>query len=482
MMPDISDLTSFKWATVKGTAPLSIQMDGDSAPLPITPDTLAGGLIVGDRVRVEMSARKTIVHGKAVTGTYVGQINKALLDPNYLGPGPAKLRIWNGTTWAALSATAYQWITKSERSGNRVVSIQWTGSTWVILGHSGEEGFGGKVDLTPYLQNGWLSYNLRNGMSPRRWSTPRFQKFPSGIVLLSGLIGYGTATTDTVIATLPVGYRPDVAMIFPINNGDAAKAIAVQANGEIRVRAGWTANTYISLDGIAFPAAGVATWTDFPVGAFKNSWVDYGDPQWGKAGYWKDPYGFVWTRGLIKGGSTTTGDLPMVSLPSTAYGSHLQNHVNVACVDAFGYVSVFPNGDICWKMNSTGNTWLSLSGLCIVTPDALTLPWWNFGLVNGWARYSTGFPQPAILTREDGLTMTKGLVAGGTVNAKIFNSPATALPESEVILASVSNALWNRVDIYAKDQGQDDRGGFVQINNNGNAWQSLDNKMWMVGE
>jgi hypothetical protein len=274
-------------------------------------------------------------------------------------------------------------------------------------------------------------------------------------------------------------------MIFPINNGDTAKTVVIYPDGTIKARNGWTANTYISLDGIAFPAAGVATWTDFPAGSFKNGWVDYypTDPQWGHAGYWKDPYGFVWTRGMIRGGTTTTGDLPMVSLPSSVYGSHLQSHVNVACADAFGYVSVFPNGDICWKLNSTSNAWISLAGICIVTPDALAgNAWWHFGMVNGWVRYSTSFPQPGILTREDGLTMTKGLAASGTVNAKMFNTPGTGQPEGEVILASVSNALWNRADVYAKDQSQDDRGGFVQISNNGNTWQSLDNKMWMTGD
>jgi hypothetical protein len=409
---------------------------------------------------------------------------KAMLDPNYLGPGPSKVRFWNGTSFDALSSTAYQWLGVWKPWGTRVVEMVWAGTDWKILTHTGEEGFGGKIDLTPYLANSWQAYTLRNGMAPRRWAPPRAQKLPSGIVVLSGLIGYGTSTLDSIIGVLPVGYRPDMPMIFPINNGDTAKTVVIYPDGTIKARNGWVANTYISLDGIAFPAAGVATWTDFTAGAFKNGWVDYypTDPQWGHAGYWKDPYGFVWTRGMIRGGTTTTGDLPMVSLPSSVYGSHLQSHVNVACADAFGYVSVFPNGDICWKLNSTSNAWISLAGICIVTPDALTQPWWNFGLVNGWVRYSTSFPLPALLTREDGLTMSKGLVAGGTVNAKIFNTSGTGQPEGEIILASVSNALWNRVDIYAKDQGQDDRGGFIQINNNGNTWQSLDNKIWMVGD
>lgn len=67
MITDVRDLTSFKWATVRGTSPLSIQLDGDSLPLALIPDSLIDPmtLSVGDRVRVEMSLRKVVVHGVA---------------------------------------------------------------------------------------------------------------------------------------------------------------------------------------------------------------------------------------------------------------------------------------------------------------------------------------------------------------------------------------------------------------------------------
>lgn len=64
---DIRDLTSFKWATVTGTAPLAIRLDGDTAPLALIPDSLVDPLllVVGDRVRVELSLRKVVIHGKS---------------------------------------------------------------------------------------------------------------------------------------------------------------------------------------------------------------------------------------------------------------------------------------------------------------------------------------------------------------------------------------------------------------------------------
>lgn len=70
----ISDLTSFKWATVRGTDPLSIQLDGDPAPLALIPDTLVDPreLSVGNRVRVELTMRKVVIHGRSNGGTASG--------------------------------------------------------------------------------------------------------------------------------------------------------------------------------------------------------------------------------------------------------------------------------------------------------------------------------------------------------------------------------------------------------------------------
>ena len=62
----VGDITSFKWATVTGVSPLAIRLDGDTSPLALIPDSLIDPamLTVGDRVRVELSLRKVVVHGK----------------------------------------------------------------------------------------------------------------------------------------------------------------------------------------------------------------------------------------------------------------------------------------------------------------------------------------------------------------------------------------------------------------------------------
>jgi microcystin-dependent protein len=54
-----------------GNSPLSIRLDGDSAALALIPDSLVDplSLSVGDRVRVELSLRKVVVHGVANGGS-----------------------------------------------------------------------------------------------------------------------------------------------------------------------------------------------------------------------------------------------------------------------------------------------------------------------------------------------------------------------------------------------------------------------------
>lgn len=55
-----------RWGTITGTSPLRVRLDGDTDPLPFTPDSLIDPLILelGDRVRCEVSGRVVIV-GKA---------------------------------------------------------------------------------------------------------------------------------------------------------------------------------------------------------------------------------------------------------------------------------------------------------------------------------------------------------------------------------------------------------------------------------
>jgi microcystin-dependent protein len=56
---------SFNWGTVTGVSPLRVRLDGDTSAVPVTPDSLVDPLTlaVNDRVRVELSNNRLIVHG-----------------------------------------------------------------------------------------------------------------------------------------------------------------------------------------------------------------------------------------------------------------------------------------------------------------------------------------------------------------------------------------------------------------------------------
>lgn len=65
-------MTTFKWGTVVSTGPVAVQLDGDSSPLAVEPDSLVDplSLAVGHRVRVELSGRRAIIHGVANSGGF----------------------------------------------------------------------------------------------------------------------------------------------------------------------------------------------------------------------------------------------------------------------------------------------------------------------------------------------------------------------------------------------------------------------------
>jgi len=105
--------------------------------------------------------------------------------------------------------------------------------------------------------DGWRDLETKNGWVRYTGDThnpPQFTKEANGIVRVRGLVSSGTTTPGTVIATLPVGYRPEYISIFPGETSPSAHArVDVNPNGDIIIRAG--NNTYFVLDQIHFVAA-----------------------------------------------------------------------------------------------------------------------------------------------------------------------------------------------------------------------------------
>lgn len=121
-------MTTFKWGTIAASNPLRVQIDGDTVPLPFTPDCLIDPLTVatGDRVRCEMSGNRIVVHGRSGgSSTPVGsyQYMAGRRAPSTLNPDGSLA--WLKTNGAAYPAVTYPALFEylCERLGTVAVSI-----------------------------------------------------------------------------------------------------------------------------------------------------------------------------------------------------------------------------------------------------------------------------------------------------------------------------------------------------------------------
>jgi Tfp pilus assembly protein PilE len=101
--------------------------------------------------------------------------------------------------------------------------------------------YAGATALT--LQNSWTWYGTI-------YSSPRYTKSADGMVVVNGLIHAGTAANGTVVATLPVGYRPAAEELFLSPSNGAWGRMDVLPNGNIITDG--ISNAWVSLDTIAF--------------------------------------------------------------------------------------------------------------------------------------------------------------------------------------------------------------------------------------
>jgi microcystin-dependent protein len=117
---------------------------------------------------------------------------------------------------------------------------------WRIVGAAGEPGF----------ESGFRNYGAT-------WGGAGFRKWPDGKVTLSGLVAGGAA--DSVVFTLPAGYRPPGDLIFAVDTNQNSHArLDVFANGQVLARN--PSPAYISLNGVEFDTNTVSEWATGPRG------------------------------------------------------------------------------------------------------------------------------------------------------------------------------------------------------------------------
>ena len=104
------------------------------------------------------------------------------------------------------------------------------------------------IQSTPWqnlpLQNGWQHHQQYNNV--------QFSKTFDGVVYLRGSANKGKTANETVIGTLPVGFRPTQTLfISALNNSYTVATIGIYSNGNIVVKANVDA-TWLNFDNVSF--------------------------------------------------------------------------------------------------------------------------------------------------------------------------------------------------------------------------------------
>lgn len=98
--------------------------------------------------------------------------------------------------------------------------------------------------ISPILKNSWTNYSTA-------YQGAGYWKDKCDVVHLCGLIKGGTTVSDTVIFTLPLGYRPALPEKFLAVSNNAICVIDVRATGDVVIKTGAN-SSMLSLSGITF--------------------------------------------------------------------------------------------------------------------------------------------------------------------------------------------------------------------------------------
>lgn len=175
-----------------------------------------------------------IKNGVNTDGTVIFNLPANLAPPQYLLP-PVRY-VSNVSAYLAIRASSPAVLTRGLGSNG------WVSLNMIYLPASASVTWN---NLT--LSASWVSYG-------DIYSTPQYTKTSDNIVHLKGLIKSGTTTDGTQIAAaLPAGYRPAYRSLTNIALYNGNCRLDIYNTGAITIT-NCTNNSWLSLDGIAFPA------------------------------------------------------------------------------------------------------------------------------------------------------------------------------------------------------------------------------------
>ncbi len=311
------------------------------------------------------------------------------------------------------------------------------------------------------FQNGWTNYG-------NTFATGGYTLTSAGMVVLKGLVQNPATTTTSnwIIATLPVGYRPSEQLIFQTTtNSNVASRVDVDPNGNIY--AYYASNVWLSLDGINFLPS-TSPYTFSPLSPLLNGWLTYGSP-FASPAYATDNNGRVHVKGLVKGGTITNG----TAIATLPVGSRPQYYMHIVddATGAFGLISLDTSGNVVAKgfPNSYDSIQAMFYPSSYSSGSVCTTSWCSLTLQNGWLQHGTGYTPPSYTKGSDGLVVVNGLIdsgatSPGTVIAKL---PVGYRPKDRLIMDCASNMAAGRIDIMPN-------GDIMIVAGVSSAWLSLD--------
>ncbi len=314
----------------------------------------------------------------------------------------------------------------------------------------------------------WYAYTYQNGWTDyaNTYATGAYTKTSTGVVVLKGLVAKssGTPVSGEAIAILPPGYRPAEQLMYQVDSASASARLDIHTDGAITFATGNGA--WLSLEGIAFiPTPTSYIWTPFTLPS--NGWVNY-DPGWVSAGYTMDSLGRVFTKGLVKNGTTTT-ETVIGAMPSN-YAPPEYLHLPTTSNNSFDANGISTSGGVLTK-GFNQNGYLSIQHSFYAAGKAT---WSNLSLQNGWSQYG-GFALAQYTKGSDGIVKVKGLIQGGTTTGGtvIANLPAGYRPAAVSLQSAVCWLVLCRFDVQPN-------GDIIARDGVNSGWSALDNITFMA--